>query len=152
MAERRELNFPKIKLRARERAGTIEVWDDLRGMWLILTPEERVRRYLIAYLVSACGAPAHRIVQEYPVLLNGQPQRADVVVVDDAGRPLLLAECKAPEVEMGQRAVVRQVVAQAVRYNSVLGARYVVVTNGLRHLCYEFADGRYMPMEAFPVL
>ena len=152
MTERHELRFPKIKLHARERAGTVEVWDELRGMWLVLTPEERVRRHLIAYLVSACGAPARRIVQEYPVSLNGQPQRADVVVVDDAGCPLLLAECKAPEVELGQRAVVRRTVAQAVRYNSVLGARYVIVTNGLRHLCYEFADGAYRPMTAFPVL
>ena len=118
----------------------------------ILTPEERVRRHLIAYLVSACGAPARRIVQEYPVSLNGPPPRAAVVVVDDAGCPLLLAECKAPEVELGQRAVVRRTVARAVRYTSVLGARYVSVTNGLRHLCYEFADGAYRPMTAFPVL
>ena len=28
--------------------------------------------------------------------LNGQPQRADVVVVGDRAEPLLLAECKAP--------------------------------------------------------
>ena len=48
MTERHELRFPKIKLRARERAGTVEVWDELRGMWLVLTPEERVRRHLIA--------------------------------------------------------------------------------------------------------
>ena len=45
-----------------------------------------------------------------------------------------------------------EAVKQAVRYNSVLGARYVIVTNGLRHLCYEFADGAYRPMTAFPVL
>lgn len=152
MAERRELNFPKIKLRARERAGEVEVWDELRGIWLILTPEERVRRYLIAYLISVCGAPAHRIVQEYPVPLNGQPQRADVVVVDGSGRPFLLAECKSPEVKLEQRAVAQQVVAQAVRYNSVLGARYMVITNGLLHLCYEFAEGRYVTLSAFPNL
>lgn len=145
MAEFEVLNFPKIKLRARVNGVAIEVWDDLRRMWLVLTPEERVRRYLIAYLVSECNAPAHRIVQEYPVRLNGQQQRADVVVVDDGGRPLLLAECKAPEVPVD-----RSVMAQAVRYNSVLGARYVVVTNGMCHFCYEFSDGKYIPLENFP--
>ena len=153
MAERRELNFPKIKLRARQGLSGIEVWDELRRMWLVLTPEERVRRHLVAFLVAQCGACAHRIVQEYPVPVNGQPQRADVVVVDGGGRPLLLAECKAPEINLCNEAVVRQVVAQVVRYNSVLGARYVVVTNGLRHLCYECApDGRYSPLSGFPSL
>lgn len=145
MSEPQELNFPKIKLRARVNGDAVEVWDDLRRMWLVLTPEERVRRYLIAYLVSDCSAPAHRIVQEYPVPMNGQAQRADVVVVDAAGRPLLLAECKAPEVPVDQ-----SVVAQAVRYNSVLCARYVVVTNGIRHFCYEYSDGKYVSMGAFP--
>ena len=90
MSELPELNFPPIRLRARRRRDQVEVWDDLRGIWLVLTPEEWVRRHLIACLVAHCGAPARRIVQEYAVALNGQPQRADVVVVDDAGAPLLL--------------------------------------------------------------
>ena len=47
---------------------------------------------------------------------------------------------------------IRQVLAQAVRYNSVLGARYVVLTNGLTHYCYECADGRYTRMDRFPRL
>ena len=41
---------------------------------------------------------------------------------------------------------------QAVRYNSVLGARYVVLTNGLVHYCYEYAEGRYTRMDRFPRL
>ena len=82
MSELPELNFPPIRLRARRRRDQVEVWDDLRGIWLVLTPEEWVRRHLIACLVAHCGAPARRIVQEYAVALNGQPQRADVVVVD----------------------------------------------------------------------
>ncbi len=73
----------------------VEVWDDLRGIYLVLTPEEWVRRHLIAYLVSHCGVLPKRIVQEYAVPVNGQPQRADVVVVGDGAEPLVLAECKA---------------------------------------------------------
>lgn len=115
MSELPNLNFPPIRLQARRRGGTVEVWDPIRGVYLVLTPEEWVRQHLIAYLVSHCGAQPLRIVEEYAVPLNGQPQRADVVVVDDDGRPLLLAECKAPEV-----AINKQTLAQAVRYNSVL--------------------------------
>lgn len=142
-----KLNFPAITLRARKNGGQVEVWDDLRGIYLMLTPEEWVRRHLIAYLISHCAAMPKRIVQEYAVALNGQPQRADVVVVDDHARPLLLAECKAPDVSIGEHAL-----AQAVRYNSVLGARYLILTNGKRHFCFECAGNRCLPLENFPDL
>ena len=139
------LHFPPLVWRSRRRGSQTEVWDALRQCYLVLTPEEWVRQHLIGYLVSHCGALSLRIVQEYPVPLNGQPQRADVVVVDDAARPLLLAECKAPEVPID-----RAVFAQAVRYNSVLGARYAVLTNGLTHYCWEVCGGQYRPMQGFP--
>ena len=116
-----KLNFPAIRLRARRRGDAVEVWDALRGIYLVLTPEEWVWQHLIAHLVSHCGVLPKRVVQEYAVALNGQPQRADVVVVGDRAEPLLLAECKAPGIPVG-----RQTLAQAVRYNSVLGARYVI--------------------------
>ena len=89
-----KLNFPAIRLRARRRGDGVEVWDSLRGIYLVLTPEEWVRQHLIAYLTAYCGVQPKRIVQEYAVALNGQPQRADVVVVGDRAEPLLLAECK----------------------------------------------------------
>lgn len=92
-----KLNFPAVKLRASRRGDRTLVWDDLRAMWLVLTPEEWVRRHLIAYLETGCGAARRRIVQEYPVAMNGAPQRADVVVVDDDAQPLVLCECKAPK-------------------------------------------------------
>ena len=131
-----KLNFPAIRLRARRREEQVEVWDDLRGIYLVLTPEEWVRRHLIAYLVSHCGVLPKRVVQEYAVPVNGQPQRAE---------PLVLAECKAPEIRIDERTL-----AQAVRYNSVLGARFVILTNGLRHYCCEYRDGKYVQLSGFP--
>lgn len=142
-----KLNFPAIRLRARRNGGQVEVWDCLRGIYLVLTPEEWVRQHLVAYLVSHCGAQPKRIVEEYAVPLNGQPQRADVVVVGDRGEPVLLAECKAPDIPVGERTL-----AQAVRYNSVLGARYIVLTNGRVHYCCELRDGRYVQLTGFPML
>ena len=35
-----KLNFPAVKLRASRRGERTLVWDDLRAMWLVLTPEE----------------------------------------------------------------------------------------------------------------
>ena len=39
---------------------------------------------------------------------------------------------------------------QAVRYNSVLGARFVILTNGLRHYCCEYRDGKYVQLSGIP--
>lgn len=146
MSELPKLNFPAIRLRARRREGTVEVWDALRGTYLVLTPEEWVRQHLISYLTTHCGVQPTRVAEEYAVPVNGQPQRADVVVVDDRGKPLLLAECKAPGIPIG-----RHTLEQAVRYNSVLQARYIVLTNGLKHYCCELRDGTYVPLDGFPV-
>ncbi len=111
----------------------------------MLTPEEWVRRHLIACLVAHCGAPARRIVQEYAVALNGQPQRADVVVVDDAG-----GAAAAGRVQGSRSKIDARVLDQAVRYNSVLGARYLVLTNGLTHRCYACSPERgYAALEHF---
>ena len=140
-----QLNFPRFVFRMRLTENPPKIWDAVRRRWLVLTPEEWVRQHLVAYLVTHCGVPPKRIVEEYAVALNGQAQRADVVVVDDAAEPLLVAECKAPGIPVG-----RQTLAQAVRYNSVLKARYVVLTNGLKHYCCELRDGEYVQLGAFP--
>lgn len=123
------------------------VWDELRGRWLVLTPEEWVRRHLIAYLVQECGAPLHYVCQEYAVSVNGQPQRADVVVCDAQGQPLLLAECKEPTVELDS-----SVRNQAMRYNAVVGARYVILTNGVKLQGWERTPDGYRPLRRLPNL
>ena len=144
-----KLNFPAIRLRARRRGDGVEVWDSLRGIYLVLTPEEWVRQHLIRLLVERGGVPPGNVSQEYPVALSGTAQRADVVVTGRDGRPCLLAECKAPDVPLG-----REVFAQAVRYNSVVTAPYVLITNGLLHCCSSLdrSTGRYAVVEGLPDL
>jgi len=126
------LAFPPYEFRTRTHRGRDYIWDDLRGVWLALTPEERVRRHLIRYMVAEMGADPGRIAQELPFRLGRKAFRADVVCFDAALRPLLLAECKAPSV-----AIDGQTLAQAVKYNSVVGARYIMLTNGVRHFAFE---------------
>lgn len=142
-----KLKFPPINLRAVERDGRTLVFDRVRSMFVVLTPEEWVRRHLVEFLISDCGASLRSVVEEYPVEINSTAQRADVVVLDSSARPLALAECKAPDV-----AVTCGVFEQATRYNAVVGARYVILTNGLRHFCFERTDDGYRSLDAFPRL
>lgn len=142
-----KLNYPAIRLRARRSvSGRTEIFDAVRGRWLVLTPEEWVRRHVVEYMLSQCGFLPQQIVEEYPVNINGMPQRADIVAIGHDAKPLIVVECKEPNVKIDQA-----VLDQAVRYNSVLGCRYIVLTNGLSTYCYiKTEDGMYATMCAFP--
>lgn len=140
-----DIKYPSIRPRAKKEGETTYIWDSLRNTYLVLTPEEWVRQHIIAYLVQECGFQPHSIVQEYPVALNGTPQRADIVVMDRFAKPHTLIECKAMNVTIDE-----SVFAQAVRYNSIVNARYIVISNGIKTACYELCDNGYRPMERFP--
>ena len=147
-----KLNFPSINLRAKEDNGHTLVFDSIRSTYVVLTPEEWVRRHLVEFLTSHCNAPLRSIVEEFPVSINGMAQRADVVVLGNDAQPLLLAECKAPDINLTNSNTLREVFLQASRYNAILKARYVVLTNGLQHFCYEYCDNSYVALKHFPEL
>lgn len=88
------------------------------------------------------------MVEEYPVCVEGMPQRADIVVMGGDNKPLMLVECKAPAVGLDA-----SVLDQAVRYNNIVGARYIMLTNGMAHYCYVTYNGvDYSALDSFPVL
>lgn len=133
-----KLIFPDISPRVKMEGEVKYIWDSLRRKWLVLTPEEWVRRHVIGWLVSVKRVPALRISQEYPVSINGMAQRADIVVVDERAQPFILVECKAADVAIDEK-----VLDQARRYNAVVGARYLIITNGRQIYCYEHSNGLY---------
>lgn len=120
-----KLIFPPIpkSLVRRTKEGIYYV-DQVRGIRLKLTPEEWVRRHVIGWLKGQ-GVQEVQIIQEYPVRMNGQMQRADVVVVTPSGRPLLLVECKAADIALEQAEL-----DQLVCYNMELQAPWIMLTNG----------------------
>ena len=139
-----KLIFPEISARLKEVDGEKFIWDSIRQIWLLLTPEEWVRQHVIAWLIGYKGIPALRISQEYPVNINGQHQRADIVVIDERAKPYILVECKAPNIEIDN-----EVVMQATRYNAVVKARYILLTNGKKLYCYEYSEGQYRAVTNF---
>lgn len=126
------LNLPPREIELRRNArGTIEVYDPLRHRWLMLTPEEWVRQHFVAHLVCDHGYPPSLMANEVSVNLNGLRRRCDSVVWNRAdGSPLMIIEYKAPGIEL-----TRKVFDQIVRYNMVLRAPYLIVSNGLTHYC-----------------
>lgn len=145
--EQRRLNLPPIKLKARCTDDLLYIWDELRKKYIVLTPEEWVRQHVVSYLIHEKNIPSPQIILEYPVELNNQNQRADIVAVTRSGEPYILVECKAPEVKISQTTL-----DQAVRYNSILNAKYIMLTNGLTHHLYEriSEEGEYAVINNLP--
>lgn len=122
------------------------VYDPLRRKDVALTPEERVRQWLIGILSARMHVPMHMMMSEVALTLpSGKPQRADLVVWGRDGRPLLIAECKRPEVPIDGA-----VTEQALRYNNVLDVRYILLSNGATTCLFEKKEGRFAPMTALP--
>ena len=55
-------------------------------------------------------------------------RRADILIHDRAGEPVMIVECKAPAVKINQ-----EVFDQVINYNFNYGVGYLVVTNGITH-------------------
>ncbi len=102
------------------------VYDPVRKKRVALTPEEEVRQQLIRELSKNLGYPLHLMCCEYSITINRLRYRGDLVVFNREGIPLLLAECKAPEVDIS-----RESFMQILRYNSAIKVSYLLLTNGL---------------------
>ncbi len=141
------LNLPTYDLRVTDRDGTRVIYDPARQTYVTLTPEEWVRQHFLQYLIQELDVPAGLVSTEASFQYEGQTWRADIVAYDRQGDPLLLVECKAPSVSIGQDAF-----DQGARYNLVLNARYLVVTNGHVHYAcrVDLAAGTYDFLEDLP--
>ena len=125
-----KLNLPQYSIKLKEEKGTKYIFDPIRKKYLVLQPEEWVRQNFIQFLINEKGFPASLIAIEKGLRLNELQKRADIVIYDNQGQPLVLVECKAPKVKINQ-----EVFEQVARYNVVFKVPYLLVTNGLEHYC-----------------
>ena len=121
------------------------IWDPLRKREVAATPEERVRQWFIRELRDTFGVPEHLMRSEVSFRFGAKPYRADILVYDRNAAPLLVVECKRPEVALSPA-----VLEQAMRYNSVLSVRFLAVTNGKMTYLYRLDGERFVPCERFP--
>ena len=127
-----KLNLPNAALKTKLVEGTTQVFDAVRKKYLILTPEEWVRQHFIHYLNKEKNYPFGLMGVEKMVKYNSLKTRADIVLYTADGKPNVIVECKAPNVEITQDAF-----NQIAKYNYKLRVKYLVVTNGLQHFCCE---------------
>ena len=113
------------------------IWDPLRRKSVRNTPEEAVRQWFISMLHEGMKVPEYMMGSEVALTHAGKQYRADIVVYDRQAQPLMVVECKRPEVTLDQ-----EVVDQALRYNNELNVRYLAITNGGKTFIFQrTADG-----------
>jgi len=132
-----DLNLPSYSFRYKEQSGKKLIFDTFRRRWVMLTPEEWVRQNFATYLTEIKHFPSSLMALERSLRINQHDFRTDLVLFSRSGAPLVVVECKAPEVKISQ-----QVFDQIARYNLELRVSYLIVTNGLTHYCCRFDQAR----------
>ncbi len=142
-----ELNFPKYSFRFKSSENKLSVFDEIRKKFVLLTPEEWVRQHVVQFLLQHKNYPKSLINVEKVIKVNDLTKRYDVVVYNTDGSIFLLVECKAPSVVITQ-----ETFNQIARYNLVLKAEHLMVTNGLNHyFCQmDFKEQKYIFLEDLP--
>ena len=141
------LNFPTYSFRFKNSENKVSIFDEIRKKFILLTPEEWVRQHVVQFLLQDKKYPKSYINVEKLIKINDLSKRYDGVVFQPNGDIFLLIECKAPEVPISQ-----QTFDQIARYNLVLKAKYLMVTNGLNHyFCQmDFENEKYVFLKELP--
>ena len=122
------------------------IWDPLRRKSVRNTPEEAVRQWFISVLHEGMKVPEHMMGSEVALKLGRKDYRADIVVYDRRAHPVMVVECKRPEVTLDQ-----DVVDQALRYNQQLDVKYIAITNGHKTFIFQRQADGWQFMEKAPL-
>jgi hypothetical protein len=128
--------------------GHDEIYDPVRKKFVRLTPEEEVRQKMMHYLVHQAMVPMGLMAAEYQIHFNSRSKRCDIVVYSRQRNPVLIVECKAPQVKLDQKTV-----EQIAIYNSSLRVNFLTITNGIETFCIQFdkAGLTYKLVSSIPV-
>lgn len=133
------------------------LFDEVRKLWVIETPEEKVRQRVLKKMIYALDFPKELIVvekelKELPYLSSATiPQRrVDILCYHKQQQggelhPLLLIECKAIAEES-------KALAQLIGYNSYVKAAFLALVDQTRE-CFGYFDkecSRYVFHEGLP--
>ncbi|QOR74362.1 type I restriction enzyme HsdR N-terminal domain-containing protein [Cruoricaptor ignavus] len=132
------LNFPDTyDFKIRKYKDKFFIYDVCRKIWLLLTPEEWVRQHWIQYFITGRGYATSAFLIEKKLTINTLTKRSDIILTEKA-KPVILIECKAPHIRLSEKTL-----DQTARYNSEIGCRMIVLSNGQSHIFAEKKENGY---------
>lgn len=127
-----KITYPELKFKIREENGKEVIFDNLRKVWVRLTPEEWVRQNFLQYLIINKSYPSSLIAVEKEIHLGELKKRFDILIYNADHQPWMMIECKAMEVALDEN-----VFHQVLRYNISVPVRFLVITNGKYMIVFE---------------
>ena len=126
------LNLPSYAIKVGGTKVRPTVFDPLRGKYVALHHK---------------GYPQLLMANEVALSIGDKSLRADSVLYDRDLKPQMILEYKAPTIALTQK-----VFDQITVYNMLLHVDYLVVSNGLQHICCKmnYTDNSYTFLPALP--
>ena len=132
------LNFEQdFDFKIKQDKDTFFIYDLVRRAYSVLTPEEWVRQHWVHYFHFIKGKSLSSLIMERKIELNGTTKRIDLLVTEKT-EPQILLECKAPHI-----ALTESVFEQVARYNTIIYAPKIILSNGLQHIYARLEQGQY---------
>ena len=141
------LNLPPYDIKIAEKGGKRSIFDILRRKYVALTPEEWVRQHFVHFLTEHKGYPSGLLANEVQLQVGDKQLRCDTLLYNKELQPQMIIEYKAPTVSLSQK-----VFDQITVYNFLLHVDYLVVSNGLQHICckMDYQNQKYLFLEEVP--
>ncbi|PWJ58831.1 type I restriction and modification enzyme subunit R-like protein [Dyadobacter jejuensis] len=139
------LNLPPYPYKVKQVDGKSFIFDIIRKKYVSLTPEEWVRQHFIHLLITHYHYPKALFAIETGLRYNKMARRSDILILARDGSPYLLVECKAPDIKISDATF-----AQISRYNFTIQPKFLAVTNGQQHFCFQALQGQINYLDDFP--
>jgi predicted type IV restriction endonuclease len=121
------LELPHYEHLIQKKGEELYIFDTIRRKYILLTPEEWVRQQVVIWLHTEHHYPKSLMQVEKGHYYNKKvAKRTDIVVFDKKGEAFMLIECKALDI-----AITEKTLWQAASYNQTIGAKFILLTNGI---------------------
>ncbi len=140
-----KIDYPGLPFRIRREDNKEVIFDEIRKLWIALTPEEWVRQNFIQYLTTVRKYPAALIALEKKIMMGEMVKRFDILIYNNGHRPWMMVECKSMDV-----ALTPDVLNQVLRYNIAVPVNYLVITNGTGCMGFSKENKQLVPLEKLP--
>ena len=143
----KSLNLPPYAIKIKEQDGKRTIFDSLRRKYVALTPEEWVRQHFVHFLMEHKDYPAGLLANEVELTIGDKRLRCDSLLYNKEMKPQMIIEYKAPHITLTQK-----VFDQISAYNLLLHVDYLIVSNGLQHICcrMDYTNNAYHFLKEIP--
>ncbi len=111
--------------------GQKKLWDIVRNKWIYVTPEEVVRQCVLWYIIDDKKYSKRLIAVEKSIIYYKVKKRFDIVVFNKKLAPIILVECKNPEVALDQKSL-----NQIQTYDHIINGQHLWLTNGHENIIF----------------